>query len=132
MAETKIHYMHDIHSGAELIFCDNSAISYPLHNHVSVFTVGMVLEGSVLLRVGQSSKIYGKDQIFAILPYVPHSITAKENYSLLSLCIRKDILSRDGCSWEKIGNCEDTDRSRGFQKNKPEPDDSFPELSLFC
>ena len=72
MAETKIHYMHDIHSGAELIFCDNSAISYPLHNHVSVFTVGMVLEGSVLLRVGQSSKIYGKDQIFAILPYVPH------------------------------------------------------------
>lgn len=63
MAETKIHYMHDIHSGAELIFCDNSAISYPLHNHVSVFTVGMVLEGSVSLRVGQSSKIYGKDQI---------------------------------------------------------------------
>lgn len=63
MAETKIHYMHDIHSGAELIFCDNSAISYPLHNHVSVFTVGMVLEGSVLLRAGQSSKIYGKDQI---------------------------------------------------------------------
>lgn len=102
MAETKIHYMHDIHSGAELIFCDNSAISYPLHNHVSVFTVGMVLEGSVLLRAGQSSKIYGKDQIFAILPYVPHSITAKENYSLLSLCIRKDIVSRDDCRWEKI------------------------------
>ena len=26
----------------------------------------------------KSSKIYGKDQIFAILPYVPHSITAKK------------------------------------------------------
>lgn len=47
MAETKIHYMHDIDRDAEHIFCDNSAISYPLHNHVSVFTVGMVLEGAV-------------------------------------------------------------------------------------
>ena len=56
MAETKIHYMHDIHSGAELIFCDNSAISYLLHNHVSVFTVGMVLEGSVLLRIDKVQK----------------------------------------------------------------------------
>ncbi len=33
----------------ELIFCKNSTIYYPRHNHVSVPTIGIILDGFVVL-----------------------------------------------------------------------------------
>lgn len=87
-----INYLYDIGTGIELIFCDNSTISYPLHNHISVLTIGMVLDGSLLLTTNQGTSIYNKNQTFTILPYIPHSISANENYTLLSLCIEKKLL----------------------------------------
>lgn len=89
-----IHYLHNTETGIELIFCTDWCISYPLHNHVSVFTVGIVLEGLLTLTANQETKIYKKNQTFSIPPYVPHSISADDSYSLLSLCIPKDILQR--------------------------------------
>lgn len=88
----KVRYLHDIEHHLELIYCDNSTISYPLHNHISVFTAGIVLDGSILLNAGQTVHSYGKNQIFLIPPYMPHSIMASDTYSLLSLCIHKNLL----------------------------------------
>lgn len=88
-----ILYLRDIRSGVDLIFCENSKISYPLHNHVSVFTIGMVLEGSIVLNTDCSSQIYRKNQIFTIPPYMPHGIKANNNYTLVSVCIQKDLLN---------------------------------------
>lgn len=73
-----------------MISCNNSTISYPLHNHVSVLTIGIILDGSVILTANDETKTYEKDDIFAILPYMPHSITAHDSYSMLSLCINKN------------------------------------------
>lgn len=87
-----ISYLYDTSTGIELIFCDNSTISYPLHNHISVLTIGMVLDGSLLLTSNQEVSIYSKNQTFTILPYIPHSISTNENYTLLSLCIEKKLL----------------------------------------
>lgn len=89
-----IHYLHNTKTGIELIFCTDWCISYPLHNHVSVFTVGIVLEGLLTLTTNQETKIYKKNQTFSIPPYVPHSLSTDDSYSLLSLCIPKDILRR--------------------------------------
>lgn len=86
-----IHYLSNPQTGIELIFCSNSAISYPLHNHVSVLTIGIILDGSMILTTSQGPKIYGKNQAFLISPYDPHSISAWETYTLLSLCINKNI-----------------------------------------
>ena len=47
--ENNIHYLYHAQTGIELIFCKNSTISYPLHNHVSVLTIGIILDGSVVL-----------------------------------------------------------------------------------
>ena len=47
MMPNNIHYLYNSKTGIELIFCDNSTISYPLHNHVSVLTIGIVLGGSI-------------------------------------------------------------------------------------
>jgi quercetin dioxygenase-like cupin family protein len=77
--------------GMELIFCENSTISYPTHNHVSMLTIGIVLDGSIALTENNSAKVYEKNQTFIICPYMPHSISAHNSYTLLSLCINKNI-----------------------------------------
>ena len=97
-----IQYLYDRNADIELILFMDSAISYPLHNHVSVFTIGLVLCGSMLLTVGDNSFTCEKDNSFTILPYVPHTIEAQNPYSLLTLCINKNIISK--CSKDEIQN----------------------------
>lgn len=87
-----IKYIYDESTDIELILCNQSTLSYPLHNHVSIFTIGMVLDGSLFLSTNKASNFYTKNQIFAIHPYVPHSIRTETNYTLLTLCINKDII----------------------------------------
>lgn len=89
-----IQYLFDQTSGIELILCINSAISYPLHNHVSVHTIGVVLCGSIVLTVGSHSFGYETGTSFVLFPYVPHAIEAQHPYSLLTLCINKKMLNQ--------------------------------------
>ncbi|MCI9527971.1 MAG: helix-turn-helix transcriptional regulator [Lachnospiraceae bacterium] len=77
-------------NNVELIICKQSTISYPLHNHVSVFTLGFILEGTIELTTDKGSKLYQENDAFLILPYTPHYINAKSCYTLLSLCISTD------------------------------------------
>ena len=91
MATNSIRYIYNSNMGMELIFCENSTISYPTHNHVSVLTIGIVLDGSIVLAANNNEKVYGKNQTFIICPYMPHSISAHSSYTLLSLCIDKNI-----------------------------------------
>lgn len=91
MTANNIRYLYNSATDIELIYCANSTISYPLHNHISVLTIGIVLDGSVVLTTNQDTKTYKKNDTFAIPPYVPHSISADNNYTMLSLCIDKNI-----------------------------------------
>ena len=91
MTPNNIRYLYNSKTGIELIYCVNSTISYPLHNHISVLTIGIVLDGSVILTTNRDTRTYNKNDTFAILPYVPHSISADNNYTMLSLCIDKNI-----------------------------------------
>ena len=91
MATNNIHYIFDSDRYAELIFCENSTISYPTHNHVSTLTIGIVLDGSILLATNHDVKTYEKNQSFIIYPYIPHSIMARNTYTLLSVCIDKNF-----------------------------------------
>ena len=79
-------------AGVELVKCRDSRLSYPLHNHVSTFTVGLILSGAIQLTLGGQKSIVSKDQFFIIAPYVPHSITAISKYSMISLCVHKDVI----------------------------------------
>ena len=92
MISSNIHYLYNSQTGIELILCNNSTISYPLHNHVSVLTIGIILDGSIALTINSETKIYNKSDTFFILPYVPHSISTQYNYTLLSLCIDKNVI----------------------------------------
>lgn len=97
-----IRFLHDVDSDLELILCDNSTISYPLHNHSSILTIGIVLDGTILLNRNHNDQIYSKNQTFIIPPYMPHSVKAEDSYSLLSLCIPKTLLSCINCDADKI------------------------------
>jgi len=79
--------------GVELIICKQSTISYPLHNHISVYTLGFVLDGTIELMTDKGTNIYHENDVFVILPYIPHCINAKSCYTLLSLCISSDMIA---------------------------------------
>ena len=102
MTSNNIRYLYNSKTGIELIFCDNSTISYPLHNHVSVLTIGIILDGSIALTTNQETKKYKKNETFIFPPYMPHSISAHGTYTLLSLCIDKNVVMQ--CSTDIIGN----------------------------
>lgn len=76
----------------EIILCQNSSFFYPLHNHVSVYTAGLVLQGSLVLGRGANSCVYRPGGVFVIPPYQPHFIQAQKPCSLLTVCIDKQSL----------------------------------------
>lgn len=92
--ENRVQYIHDRTTGVELIYYSDSVISYPLHNHISVFTAESVLRGSIELTIGGDSRVCKNGDSFMILPYVAHAIKAKEPYSMISLCINKATIER--------------------------------------
>lgn len=93
MTTNNIRYLYSAETGIELIFCKDSTISYPLHNHVSVLTIGIILNGSLVLTTNKETRVYRQNETFAIFPYVPHSILAHDSYTLLSLCIDKNAVN---------------------------------------
>ena len=93
MTTNNIRYLYNAETGIELIFCKDSTISYPLHNHVSVLTIGIILDGSVVLTTNKEARTYKQNETFAIFPYEPHSISAHDSYSLLTLCIDKNAVN---------------------------------------
>ncbi len=64
--------------GAEVIVCQGSTLSYPWHSHVSTLTLGIVLEGAVELVTERGAGIYRENGLFALPPYEPHGLNARE------------------------------------------------------
>lgn len=87
-------YMLAQNEGVEVVLCRNRRLSYPLHNHVSAFTAGLVLSGIVRLSAGGLAKELTEGQGFLIPPYTPHAIESSEPCSLLCVCIDKKIALR--------------------------------------
>ncbi len=92
----QIGFFYDRKARMELVLCRRSELSYPLHNHVSVFTLGMVLDGALKVTIGSGAQSCGQGEVFLIPPYVPHSIQAQGRYSMLSLCVHKDRAAQGG------------------------------------
>ncbi|MEH1741116.1 AraC family transcriptional regulator [Fusobacterium varium] len=92
----KIDFFHYLNTGIELVISENTADTYPLHNHISVFIIGMILNGEINLRISEKFYNYKSNQIFIIPPYVPHEIKSLSSYSLLSMCINKNLLKKEG------------------------------------
>ena len=87
------YYIYDEISETELVIYTNSSLSYPLHNHSSVFSIGIILNGSIRLCKAGCFSVYTDSQIFIIPPYVPHALDSIGKASLLTICINKNKIS---------------------------------------
>lgn len=85
-----VTYLFDGESGIEQIVCTDAVLSYPLHNHVSVYTAGLVLGGSILFSSGGVSRRLGRGNAYLVRPYTPHSIQSEGECSLFTLCIPRN------------------------------------------
>lgn len=76
----------------EIIYVENSKISYAEHNHVSIYTIGFVLEGMMKIRKNGVVSEYFKNDIYVINPYMSHAIDAGSyGYSALTFCIKREF-----------------------------------------
>lgn len=87
-------YIYDKENKIEVIYSSESKKSYTLHNHISVYTIGILLQGSIILSIGDEEQSFKEKQMFAISPYVPHSIRPVEKYSMISICVDKAIFQK--------------------------------------
>ena len=121
----EMKYIYDKENKIEIVFSNLSKKSYALHNHVSVCTIGIILQGSIILTMSDEKRQYVKDETFAIPPYVPHGILTVEPYSMISICPpesgwsrysrcgRSPRGSRSGPYWRDSRGCRNGGRPSG-------------------
>lgn len=89
-----IRYISDSENFLEIILCEKSLISYPVHNHIFDFTAGIITDGVIEININGKTDFYKKNDIFVIPPYTPHSITSINSYSMVSVCVNKKNVKR--------------------------------------
>lgn len=92
MESKKVSYILDEENHVELIVYRQASVSYPMHNHISVFTIGMIMDGMIAMTVNQDIYLYGAGDTFVIPPYFPHSIKPVSPYTMLCLCVSVQAL----------------------------------------
>lgn len=97
MSNISIQYFNADHDDMEFIYVQNSIISYPLHNHIRVFTIGYVISGTVNINFSSEIMKYTKGSAYLIHPYQTHSIYSEVPCDLLVLCIQTDFIMNNTC-----------------------------------
>lgn len=80
----------------EVIRLTNRAFTYTEHNHVSIFTIGFVLDGKItLIRKGQHEQ-HQRKSFFVIAPFQVHGLLLPNTYDMLTICVHKNVVE----TWE--------------------------------
>jgi len=95
MMSGEINFFHSKTSEIEIVYCKNSHITYSEHNHISVYTIGLVIKGSLELVRKDKAAVYYADDLFVVPPYEPHTIISSDGgYTTLSVCLNKNLFSK--------------------------------------
>ena len=84
--------------GLEFVFNSGNALSYPMHSHISVYTITVVLRGMVKLIRKNSTDIYASGSVYVVSPYEVHSPYYVDCFNIISLCVDKNNFSEKKCS----------------------------------
>ena len=90
-----IYFLHGNEPEIEFILVRQQNITYPEHNHVSVYTIVCVLQGSVILRKNGQDYHYPPHTQIIIPPYLPHQLCLKNDATTFSICIKTSYLNTD-------------------------------------
>lgn len=76
----------------EIIHLKNKALQYKEHNHVSVYTIGLVLHGKIDVTCNGVCTQYSSGGLFSFAPYQIHALLLPQSYDLFSVCIKRDLV----------------------------------------
>ncbi len=92
MNKGSVKYFKD-RVGIEYIITSNSNILYPMHNHVSVYSILFLLEGKIKIKGMNKCFVLEKGMYHVIRPYEVHSIIPEnDRYSMICICLNKEKL----------------------------------------
>ena len=77
----------------EIIHLKNNPITYNEHNHVSVYTIGLILYGQITLKCNKKITVYTSNNFFVIPPYQVHALLLPGAYDMISICIHKNFIT---------------------------------------
>lgn len=75
----------------EFISVDDAKICFEEHCHASDFIITLVINGDAVLTK-DNARILHKNDIFMIQPYESHSLISDNKVSMISMCIKKQIV----------------------------------------
>lgn len=93
MPTPRVLFIPDRKNGFELVVSAGDRAGFPLHNHVSTHTVGLIRRGTVRLKRSGVGELLRAGDLFVIPPYEPHSLEAAAPYEMLNLCIDKAVVA---------------------------------------
>jgi AraC-like DNA-binding protein len=68
---------------------------YPLHNHVSVYTIGLIIKGKMSLTLDSRENQIREGEAFFVPPYIPHALYPIGAIDMISLCFSKHPADAD-------------------------------------
>lgn len=91
-----ITFLYSDHNDIEIVHCLNSQISYPRHTHISHYTIGLILNGTLEIHQDTQSLLYHSKDFFIIPPHTAHSLTSPGGtYSMLSISLNKGLIEEN-------------------------------------
>lgn len=75
--------------GFEFVFSSGHALRYPMHTHVSTYTVTLVRKGVVRLAGTADAATLLPGSVYVVAPHEPHSPAYSDDFDIVSLCIDK-------------------------------------------
>lgn len=88
----KINYYYTKSNRVSIVYSRNSHLDYPAHNHISVYTVNLILDGFLICKKRGEALKHENSDVFITTPYETHSIVSGEKgYSMITICISKEF-----------------------------------------
>lgn len=89
MSKENVRYIY-LEEGFEIIESKGSEYVYGMHNHTSVFVLGILLSGHLNVEIEGKETVMEAGDVFIIRPYVPHKLLPEGEYTLVSICLHKN------------------------------------------
>lgn len=89
-----VFYLSSSNNTIDVVLLNNVYTAYPLHTHAEHYTMGIVVDGEIIIETTTEKNVCKSDNIFIIPMDVPHSIqpSSGSSYTMLSVCIHQDYL----------------------------------------
>lgn len=91
-----IFYFTSTNNTIDIVLLNKVNTAYPLHTHAEHYTMGIVVDGKIIVETDTDKYVCKADDIFTIPIDVPHSIKPFSDYSytMISVCIHQEYLVR--------------------------------------